>query len=210
MTKIEGNPGELISDAAQRAIDLAKPGSPVELEFNEIFITVWHNSSPGDVVATYHRLGDERRAAYLASPEYKERQRQAEERERQRAAEHKVALEKAPATLTLRDAEAWEKSVKVNSADPYSAAVTRYAEKWARTMEGMMAGGATLVDCAEKASHLADDEGITGFMYGCAVQILAQCWVHGDELRRWHNKSYGVDEEKAKGGTVNPAVLTLG
>lgn len=210
MIKLEGEMGEHISDAAQRAIDLARPGSPVELEFNDITITVWHTLSASDVCAEYDRISNARRDAYLASPEYAASRQKAEEKERQRAAEFAAAMEKAPATLSLRDPAAWAKSVEVNSADPYSNAVTRYAEAWARVMEGMMAGGATLLECADKASHIADTEGITGFMYGCAVQILARCWVHGDELRRWHNWKHGVTEEKAKGGTVNPAVMTVG
>jgi len=48
--------------------------------------------------------------------------------------------------------------------------------------------------------------GITGFMYGCAVNLLSQCWKHGEELRKWHNKEYGHEGD----GVVNPAVFTIG
>ncbi len=60
-------------------------------------------------------------------------------------------------------------------------------------------------DIAEKTSHAADNEGITGFMYGCAVSILAHCWKHGEELRKWHNGEYKYDGD----GVVNPAILTI-
>lgn len=63
-----------------------------------------------------------------------------------------------------------------------------------------------IVENAEKLSHEADTEGITGFMYGCAVSILAQCWEYGEELRKWHNKEYDYDGD----GVVNPAILTAG
>lgn len=63
-----------------------------------------------------------------------------------------------------------------------------------------------IVDNAERLSHDADVEGITGFMYGCAVNILAQCWEYGEELRKWHNKEYGYEGD----GVVNPAILTVG
>ena len=53
----------------------------------------------------------------------------------------------------------------------------------------------TVACCAKEASHLADSEGITGFMYGCAVSMLAQCWKHGEELRRWHNKDTQIGTE---------------
>lgn len=42
-------------------------------------------------------------------------------------------------------------------------------------------------------------------MYGCAVNILAQCWKYGEELRKWHNKEYNYNGN----GVVNPAVLTI-
>lgn len=51
-------------------------------------------------------------------------------------------------------------------------------------------------------------------MYGCAVSILSQVWIHGEELRRWHNldSQIGTEGEKANesGGVLNPAVLNIG
>lgn len=64
----------------------------------------------------------------------------------------------------------------------------------------------TIMENADHLSHEADTEGITGFMYGCAVNILSQCWEHGEELRKWHNKEYDYEGE----GVVNPAILTVG
>lgn len=58
---------------------------------------------------------------------------------------------------------------------------------------------------ANEASNVSDIDGISGFMYGCAVNILAQCWKYGEELRIWHNKDYGYEGD----GVVNPAVLTV-
>lgn len=62
-----------------------------------------------------------------------------------------------------------------------------------------------MYDNADKLSYDADTEGITGFMYGCAVSILSQCWEYGQYLRKWHNKEYGYDGM----GVVNPAVMSL-
>lgn len=61
------------------------------------------------------------------------------------------------------------------------------------------------VDNADRLSREADTEGITGFMYGCAVSILSQCWEYGEYLRKWHNKKYDYDGD----GAVNPAVITV-
>lgn len=66
--------------------------------------------------------------------------------------------------------------------------------------------GDKIVDIADSTSREADTEGITGFMYGCAVNALSQLWEYGEELRKWHNKEYNYDGE----GVVNPAILTIG
>ena len=100
----------------------------------------------------------------------------------------------------------WETFVQVNSTDPYSNAVVQYAKKWAELMESRIASGEKLIDIADSTSHEADTEGITGFMYGCAVNALSQLWEHGEELRKWHNKEYDYEGD----GVVNPAILTIG
>lgn len=75
----------------------------------------------------------------------------------------------------------------------------------ASMMEQEIEKGSKLRDIAERTSHEADTEGITGFMYGCAVNILVHVWVYGEELRRWHNHEYDYDGD----GVVNPAILTV-
>lgn len=104
--------------------------------------------------------------------------------------------------------ESFDKWVAIND-DPYGKACVDYAIRWANLMEQHMAAGAKLEDIADNDSHAADTEGITGFMYGAACGGLAKFWIHGDQLRRWHNAKYGVTEEQAKGGTVNPAIITI-
>lgn len=100
------------------------------------------------------------------------------------------------------------------NADDYSRRCFTYAEEWADMMEADMREGAKLADVAEKRSHDADTDGITGFMYGMAVAILAKAWVHGEELRRWHNLKTQIGREgekaNASGGVLNPALLSLG
>lgn len=99
----------------------------------------------------------------------------------------------------------FEQFVKVNN-DPYSLGVVRYTERWAELMEKEIANGANLVDIAQRTSDEADTEGITGFMYGCAVSALSHLWEHGEELRKWHNKEYNYEGD----GVVNPAIITIG
>jgi hypothetical protein len=109
--------------------------------------------------------------------------------------------------------QGWHKGV-ANNQDPYGNACYRYASEWATRMESEIAKGARIADIAKRTSGEADDEGITGFMYGCAVNILAHAWVHGEALRLWHNldTQIGTEGEKANesGGVLNPAILNIG
>ena len=57
-------------------------------------------------------------------------------------------------------------------------------------------------DNAKRLSFEADTEGIRGYMYGCAVDVLFRYWKYGEELRRWHNREYNYTGE----GVANPAV----
>lgn len=102
--------------------------------------------------------------------------------------------------------EKYQQYVLNNSKDPYSKGVVTYAERWANLMEEEIAKGEVLEKIANSTSHTADTEGITGFMYGCAVQSLAHFWVYGELLRTWHNSLYGIKSDK---GVVNPAILTV-
>lgn len=110
--------------------------------------------------------------------------------------------------------------VEKNSHDGYSKGVVTYTESWAALMEaaiGEQTGNAmehTIRSVAKTTSHEADNEGITGFMYGCAVQALSHFWEHGEILRRWHNLDTQIKNEGEKanesGGVLNPAVMTIG
>ena len=58
-------------------------------------------------------------------------------------------------------------------------------------------------------SKAPSSEGMTGFMAGAVASMVSQCHSRGEEFRNKWNKSYGVDETKDKGGTVNPALITI-
>ena len=99
-----------------------------------------------------------------------------------------------------------------NNQDEYGSGIIRYAINWADIMESKISNGEELENIAEQSSFDADTEGITGFMYGAAVFVLATCWEHGEELRRWHNvvTQIGTEGEEANknGGVLNPALLS--
>ncbi len=117
--------------------------------------------------------------------------------------------------MELKDAEGWKTANDANPPEePYGHRVMTYAEDWANFMEREIAAGKTVAECATATSREADTDGITGFMYGCAVSILSKVWAHGEELRRWHNidTQIGTEGERANasGGVLNPALLSIG
>ncbi len=114
--------------------------------------------------------------------------------------------------MELKDAKGWAKAKAANT-DPYGGRVMSYAEDWANFMEREISNGKTIAECAQATSREADTDGITGFMYGAAVSMLAHVWAHGEELRRWHNldTQIGTEGERANesGGVLNPALLSI-
>ena len=225
----------LIIDSIKEMIGLAKKGNfTAKQELNGVTVVV-NGDSNADLI-----FRDQQRAqsGYIAGEvgpypkakltaedkandsrvetenERKWQKRQAEYDKKARAHRKKVEakLANAPA-IELADEAGWQKFKDVNT-DGYGGAVVTYSERWARLMQVEMASGKKLEDVADAASHEADLEGITGFMYGCAVSTLAACWKYGDQLRRWHNlkTQLGNEGEKANksGGVLNPALLSLG
>lgn len=94
--------------------------------------------------------------------------------------------------------------------DPYSHACFTFAERWAELLEEVIENSddkpvKVIIDNADKLSYKADTEGITGAMYGMAINILALCWEYGKELSQWHNNKYNYTGN----GIVNPSVLTV-
>lgn len=207
--------GTSIDHAAKQMVALAKETKgPVKAKFNDIELTVKPGATPASVANYYRRESDRRYKRYLKSPEYKEDKKRQEERRRQERFKMiavEIKLLNAPA-IELADEAGWQTFEAVNR-DGYGGAVVTYSERWARLMQVEMANGKKLEDVADAASHEADLEGITGFMYGCAVYILSKVWIHGETLRRWHNlkTQIGNEGEKANenGGTLNPAILCI-
>lgn len=101
--------------------------------------------------------------------------------------------------------EKWNNWVKDNSYPFFNCYTMKYARLWGKYMQHIMSKhNKTVANIAENTFDLVDMDGITGFIYGCVVDILSQCWKHGEELRRWHNKKYNKEDIE---GVVNPAIL---
>lgn len=188
--------GETIDEAARAVCAMAREhGCRVEATFNDVPVVATPGSDPVALAITYRAECDRRHAEWLASPAYAESCRRAEEAQRAREQRLAEALAESPATITLRNPAEWKACVDANP-DAYGAAAIRYAEKWARIMEGRIARGLTVAKCAEDAAHVADDEGITGHMQGWAGALLARAWVHGEALSQWHDEDVAARKER--------------
>jgi hypothetical protein len=210
MEQYEPQAGDNIASACKTLCQMAKAsGQRVSMKFNDLEVIAFRDSDPAKLAEWYYAVCEQRHAAYLASPEGQAAERRAEQA-RKRAAESEA---EGILSFSVKDQATWDKQVEQNT-DSYGACVIRYAARWANLMEKRLKTGAGLKDIADKEGHRANTEGITGFMYGCAVQILAAVWEHGEELRVWHNlkTQVGIEGERANasGGVLNPAILNIG
>lgn len=227
--------GTHISNAITEAIALAKDkGGHACFEFNGVTITVAADSNPALIERDFSRnmsgcikaqvgpypaavLTDEEKDSdgRVHQENIRRQAEAAEEYRRKQQAMRETADAKlaGDSGIELADPDTWA-TFKANNTDPYGGACVTYAERWARLMQVEMATGKPLAECADPTSHEADVEGITGFMYGCAVATLAKCWKHGEELRRWHNLKTQIRDEGERanesGGVLNPAMLNIG
>lgn len=117
-------------------------------------------------------------------------------------------------TLNQQKYDDW----KAKNTDPYGARIFSYAEDLANLLEKEIeisgkSPEEVINTHADRFSHEADYDGITGFMYGAAISTLSACWIFGEPLRRWHNlkTQLGTEGEKAnkEGGVLNPALLNI-
>jgi len=106
--------------------------------------------------------------------------------------------------MKIINKEKYNKGKSINT-DDYGSSVYRFLERWADLMEAEINKGKKISDIAEATSNEADTEGITGFMYSFAINVLAHCWKYGEELQKWHNKKHDHEGE----GVINSAIITI-
>lgn len=219
LAHISPHGGEDIHKVIQQMVYRANTyGIRVTCVFNEAQFTVKPGMFALDAYLLWKKEMSRQQKRWEKSMKAKVSRRESkarEERDVVRGQNVRAMLEHEKIQVLLYKRLAFNKAVRINSADGYSAATINYAIAWAVAMQQALRKGKKIADVAKKLSHEVDYEGITGFMYGCAVAFLAKFWKHGEELRRWHNldTQLGVEGEQAnkkKGATLNPALLSIG
>lgn len=222
--KIDSRAGNNFTDLSEKAKKIAAEKQvAVEFEFNGIICLVnsttnldwlWRDygnahrmewkTVGADCLPKYDKETQKELDKRNKSAQIKYAQQQKEWKEKEDKERAEFSKKVKGVSIELKDVKGWEKTVNDNT-DPYGKAAIDYAEGWAKLMQIEISKGKTLIECAENTSHELGFLGITGFMYGCAVNILSQCWKYGEDLRKWHNKEYDHEGD----GVVNPAVLTI-
>lgn len=192
----------------------------IEFDFNGVYISVNAKNAQVDTILKMFEDGwqknceeaEARRREYEKTPEYRAERAKALKIQRRREQVHQLVLDTDKSSeMEFKDEEAhklWDEFCAKQAEDEtgYSQCVVDYARYWAKFMQYLKEKhNVSVIQIAGRASHDADVNGITGFMYGCAVNVLSQVWKYGEELRVWHNKQYGHEGD----GVVNPAVLTV-
>lgn len=222
---LEVGAGDMFTDVSRNAKELAgRQNITVQFDFNNVLCVVDYTTDLELLYRDYCNahimdwgtVGPHCKTEY--SPEV---QQELEKREKAREEEYEREMVKyrekerkekedflskvEGIEIELSDPDYWNETKRVNADDGYGMATIEFAESWARLIQKEISQGKTLEECAEKTSFELGFLGITGFMYGLSVNILSHCWIHGDQLRKWHNKDYGYEGD----GVVNPAVFTL-
>ena len=229
--KLGTGPGDRFQDIAERAKSIAEQRSlTVEFDFNDITCLVdstthlewlWRDYQNAHMME-WKTVGPDCQGDYSPDTQIelytkklaaaKERKRQEEEWDSQDKKERRELEERVSGielSIIPEKISEYAEYVEKNSQDGYSRGVVDYAEAWAKTMQKVMAEtGKSVREVAEESQKGLGFLGITGFMYGACVSTLSHFWIHGEDLRKWHNKEYGISEDKK--GVANPAVFTIG
>jgi len=219
LAHINPRPGDNITNVIREMVNRADTyGIRVICDFNEAQFTVEPGMSAEAAYQLWQAEMDRQGRQWSKSMKAEVSRRESkarEERDVVRGQNVRAMLEHEKIQVLWYKRSTFNKAVRMNSADGYSAATINYAIAWAVAMQQAMRKGKKIADVAEELSHEVDYEGITGFMYGCAVSFLTSFWKHGEELRRWHNLDTQLGDEgeqanKKKGAVLNPALLSIG
>jgi len=193
---IEATVGSEINATIKMMIALSKEkGQTVRTIFNGATFSVTADTTPEQAYAMWQKTMEDNAEKWRNSPEGKkaaaEQKARAEQEKRDNAEVDELVKDEI---LELSAPKAWEHQVEINK-DPYGAGVVRYAERWGKLMQVEMKARKTETlakEVSEATQFKADNEGMSGFSWSCARNLLIQCWKHGAEL----GKLEGFTDEK--------------
>ena len=167
-------------------------GRPVQTTFNGATFSVTADTDPDEAYKQWEQIMDQNAEAYRNAPEGIKAAAEAKARAEKKAKEDAEVSELIKdEVLELTAEKAWKKSLLVNT-DPYGSGVVRYAERWGKLMQvEMRQRGASVLtkEIVDATKFRADNEGMSGFSWSCARNLLIQCWKYGAELGKFEGFS---------------------
>jgi hypothetical protein len=104
----------------------------------------------------------------------------------------------------------YNRDVRLHSSTESDKRILDYATAWGIAMQQAIAEGKEISGIAKKLSHKVDNR-MSGATYMLAVEFLCHFWVHGEELRKWHNEfvggSVGKEVNKHRNMLINPTII---
>ena len=181
--------GENIKDCIKTMLLMSKiEGKPVQTTFNGATFSVTADTAPDEAYKLWEQTLEKNAEAYWNSSEGIKAAAEAKARAEKKAKEDAEVSELIKdEVLELTAEKAWNKSLRVNT-DPYGSGVMRYAERWGKLMQVEMRQRGTEVltkEIVEETKFRADNEGMSGFSWSCARNLLIQCWKHGAKLGKF-------------------------
>ena len=134
-------------------------------------------------------------------------QKQKEENKLQEKIEEELFNIDEAVNLEFKDSKSeqkWDDFVSKNSNDAYGKGIVKFAVIWAKYMQNLIKQGKSITEIAEETSRYCNTDEITDTMRTYAVEALSRCWKYGDELLKWYNEKYGLEEATI----VNSSLLT--
>ena len=91
----------------------------------------------------------------------------------------------------------WNEYYNTNAVNKFRKYTIKYVLVWAKYMQHIMSKhNKNVAEIANETSYVCDIDGVTIDMYAYAILLLSKYWKYGEELRRWHNSKYGVEDEE--------------
>ena len=98
--------------------------------------------------------------------------------------------------MEFSDANSWQHFKLVHPVGPYADCIA-YAEYWARLMQLQMSQGKALDGVASEAVFESGLYNVDGYQFTDAIDMLSQCWIYGEELRKWYDHDCQIDSKSA-------------
>lgn len=177
--------GTSIENACIDALVIAKKDDcTVEFYFNGIKMEATPSNDVKELTDEYWSKSKAKTEEYLNSDEYKQQQEEYRKSQEEKENLCKDMLARHNTPILFANKEAWDKTVEANRDCSYGSAIMAYAERWMKLMEIIISEkGDITPDEIDKMSHVANLEGVTGFMHSCAKSIIHQTWTYGDKLQ---------------------------